>query len=141
MAKVTAQQLASSKRLSGPFSLFENSFIAEFLEPSADLNATVLIKATYVASDICKKGNKHPQTPPLHLHFDQSESFLVEKGKVGTTMGYDVKQRGWTKEDGVQEIKPWLPHTFWPHPEAEEDTTIVSTCRLRKEEVGGGGCE
>jgi hypothetical protein len=59
------------------------------------------------------------------LHFDQSESFRVLTGAVGTTSTWDVVDRVWTKEDGDQEITPWTPHNFWPSPTATEDTTIL----------------
>lgn len=112
--------------LAGPFYLFDSSFIVEFLTPHPSRNATVLMRATYVHTHPhCKKGKAHPQSPPLHLHFDQSETFTVLSGAVGTTSTYAATDRIWTPTDGAQEVKPWVPHTFWPSPTAEEDTTIL----------------
>ncbi|KAF2810503.1 uncharacterized protein BDZ99DRAFT_463077 [Mytilinidion resinicola] len=112
--------------LAGPFSLFNNSFIVEFLKPHPSRNATVLMRATYPhAHPSTKTGKAHPQSPPLHLHFDQSESFRVLSGAVGTTSTWGAVDRVWTAEDGEQEVKPWVPHTFWPAPTASEDTVIL----------------
>ena len=66
-----------------------------------------------------------PQSPPLHIHFDQSETFQVLSGKVGTTQTYDAVDRIWTAADAPQEVTPWTPHNFWPCADAEEDTTIL----------------
>ncbi|KAH7090492.1 hypothetical protein FB567DRAFT_292954 [Paraphoma chrysanthemicola] len=117
------QAIASAKSISGPHTLFNNSFVLEFLDPPPDLQATVLMRATYTGS-AQRQGKSHPQSPPLHLHFDQAESFFVTQGKLGTTSGWDAKDSTWTKEDGVFEIKTWEPHRFWPHPNAQEDTTF-----------------
>ncbi|RDW58564.1 uncharacterized protein DSM5745_11255 [Aspergillus mulundensis] len=93
------------------------------------------MRATYVGGhELTKRGKDHPQAPPLHLHFAQSESFIVEAGAVGTTTTYDVLDTIHTvgrshlqgvarpglsppvpsQTDGVTEIPPWLPHKFWP---------------------------
>jgi len=70
------------------------------------------------------EGKIAPPEPAVHLHFDQSETLFVASGKVGTTLDYAGRDRVWTREDGTHEIKPWVPHTFWPHPEAGEDTVV-----------------
>jgi hypothetical protein len=71
------------------------------------------MRCTYVSpteNPLNAKGRAHPQSPPLHLHFDQSESFLVAQGEVCTTEGYDVEERTWTPEDGVRLVEPWVPY-------------------------------
>lgn len=84
------------------------------------------MRATYVKDHpLCKQGKKHPQSPPLHLHFDQSESFMCLRGKIGTTEGYTTTDRVVTPADGLHELAPWQPHTFWPVADAEEDSTLV----------------
>ena len=80
------------------------------------------MRAIYIASSpLSKLGKKHPQSPPLHLHFDQSESFLIAQGKIGTTESWSATDHIWTKESGVREITPWLPHTFFPVADSTED--------------------
>ncbi|OCK73577.1 hypothetical protein K432DRAFT_438272 [Lepidopterella palustris CBS 459.81] len=112
--------------IAGPFHLYEGSFVIEFLRPHPSRQATVLMRATYLHDHpLCKTGKAHPQSPPLHLHFDQSESFQVLSGKVGTTSTYDAVDQIWTAEDPPHQITPWTPHNFWPCPESTEDTTIL----------------
>jgi hypothetical protein len=81
MAKSTIDttSLESAELLSGPHTLFHASFTVAFLVPPPELSATVLLRATYVGENQAL-GKKHPQSPPLHLHFDQAESFIVVKG-------------------------------------------------------------
>lgn len=67
------------------------------------------MRTTYLGA-AQRQGKSHPQSPPLHLHFDQSESFYVRQGKVGTTSGWDAHDEAWTQERGVHEIVPWEPH-------------------------------
>ncbi|KAL2834768.1 hypothetical protein BJY01DRAFT_238989 [Aspergillus pseudoustus] len=100
------------------------------------LNASVLMRATYKGGhDLISLGKNHPQAPPLHIHFSQSESFLVEAGAVGTTTTYDaidtvhttgasyhqvVPRQGLSPpvpsrdEHVAVAIPPWTPHKFWP---------------------------
>lgn len=58
------------------------------------------------------QGKSHPQSPPLHLHFDQSETFYVAAGKMGTTYGWEAQDRVWTSKDDPFEIVPWAPHRW-----------------------------
>ncbi|ORY18848.1 hypothetical protein BCR34DRAFT_596063 [Clohesyomyces aquaticus] len=112
MAKieVNVKELEVAKVVSGPFDLFSDSFRIEFLEPPTSLNATVLMRATYFSSSpLIQQGKSHPQSPPLHLHFDQSETFLVVSGSVGTTETWAAKDEVWTAENTPHEIKPWVP--------------------------------
>ncbi|GAM41091.1 hypothetical protein TCE0_041f13952 [Talaromyces pinophilus] len=112
--------------IGGPYSLFEGSFILEFLKPDPSRDATVMMRATYKHDHpLCKKGAAHPQTPPLHLHFSQSETFEVLQGKIATVEGWSVTKRIWTPEDEQHEIKPWVPHSFQPVPDSTEDTIIL----------------
>ncbi|KAF2116528.1 hypothetical protein BDV96DRAFT_28095 [Lophiotrema nucula] len=124
MAIPPREQLETAKIIAGPFSLYSNSFEVEFLEPPPTLHATVLMKATYIYGPKSLLGKSHGQSPPLHLHFAQSESFFVSSGLLGTTTTWDNVDKAFTPADGVQEFPPWMPHRFWPHPEAKEDTTI-----------------
>lgn len=119
----TIADLQTAKTISGPHTLYNSSFILEFLEPPPALHATVLMRCTYL-SPSNKLGKAHPQAPPLHLHFSQSETFLVTKGTVGTTLGYETQDQAWKAGMQPYEIAPWVPHRFWPHPDADEDSTI-----------------
>jgi hypothetical protein len=48
--------------LGGPHTLFDGSFILEFLQPGPDLDASVLMRATYVGGhEATKRGKAHPQ--------------------------------------------------------------------------------
>ncbi|KFY02559.1 hypothetical protein O988_02078 [Pseudogymnoascus sp. VKM F-3808] len=106
--------------------LYEGSFILEFLEPHPSRDATVLIRATYKHDHpLCKQGKGHPQAPPLHLHFNQSETFQVLQGQVATVEGWSVATTVYTREDGPHEIKPWVPHSFNPVPDSPEDTVVL----------------
>ncbi|KAL2841884.1 hypothetical protein BJY01DRAFT_217122 [Aspergillus pseudoustus] len=122
--------------LGGPHVLFNGSFTIEFLQPSPELNASVLMRATYKGGhELTKLGKKHPQAPPLHIHFSQSESFFVEAGAIGTTTTYDLVDTVHTTSaaynqvvprqglvppvpsrdtNGATAIHPWTPHNFWP---------------------------
>lgn len=65
------------------------------------------------------QGKSHGQSPPLHLHFDQCETFYVQKGTLGSTSGWDAKDELWTKEmkgleGGVHVFEAWEPHTYVP---------------------------
>lgn len=143
--------------LGGPHKMFDGSFVIEFLQVPADLDATVLMRATYFGGHaLTKLGKQHPQVgvssfsfvhantrqmliptqaPPLHIHFYQAESFIVESGAAGTTTTYGVidtihttegaypqtaSRRGHASQlptrsaDGVTLIPPYLPHNFWP---------------------------
>lgn len=70
------------------------------------------------------------QSPPLHLHFQQSESFAVLSGQIGTVSSYSATDTIHTPvTTGVShpyEIRPWVPHTFFPSPDATEDTVILA---------------
>jgi hypothetical protein len=81
------------------------------------------MRTTYAGSAQLE-GKSHPQSPPLHLHFNQAESFYVKTGIVGTTDGWDAKDKTWVGESEVHEIPPYIPHRFWPHPDAKEDTVM-----------------
>jgi hypothetical protein len=61
-------------------------------------------------------GKKYPQVPPLHLHFDQTESFKVLQGAFGFTVGYDRKDIILTPESGTLHVPPMMPHYPWPVP-------------------------
>jgi mannose-6-phosphate isomerase-like protein (cupin superfamily) len=115
MAKSTidTQALESAEVLSGPHTLFHASFTVAFLVPPPELSATVLLRATYVGEKQAL-GKKHPQSPPLHLHFDQSESFLVVQGAVGLSIGWNGEYREEVvraSEGGVREVGIGVPHT------------------------------
>ncbi|KIW65281.1 hypothetical protein, variant [Phialophora macrospora] len=77
----------------------------------------------------CKKGKDHDQSPPLHLHFQQAETFVVLSGQVGTTTTFSTIDAIYTPEttpaSNPCHIVPWVPHRFWPSPAATEDTTIL----------------
>jgi hypothetical protein len=81
------------------------------------------MRTTYIGPSQAQ-GKSHPQSPPLHLHFNQSESFYVKSGTVGTTDGWDAKDSTWTGESDVHLIEPWIPHRFWPHPDSKEDAAM-----------------
>ncbi|KAL3466927.1 hypothetical protein BJX64DRAFT_274272 [Aspergillus heterothallicus] len=123
--------------LGGPHTMFDGSFIIEFLQPPAELDASVLLRATYRGGhEATKLGKQHPQSPPLHIHFYQFESFLVEQGALGTTTTYEMvdtvhtttgNHTNWLSRrvntslprrniHGVTVIPPWTPHNFWPVP-------------------------
>lgn len=115
-----SQILPIEERISGPFMLFNNSFIIEYLNPHPARNASVLMHARYVATHPeVKLGKKYGQTPPLHLHFSQAESFIVLQGRIGTTTGWECRDRVWTSSNGVQTIEQWKVHSFWPVPPDE----------------------
>jgi hypothetical protein len=69
-------------------------------------------------------GKSHPQSPPLHLHFAQKESFYVKRGIVGTTDGWSATDNKWAGESDIVELGTYTPHRFWPHPDAQEDTVL-----------------
>ncbi|KAL4862390.1 hypothetical protein BDV12DRAFT_207290 [Aspergillus spectabilis] len=134
----TGQESRLPSPLGGPHRLFDGSFVIEFLQPAAELQATVLMRATYVGDHpSIELGKKHPQVPPMHVHFMQSESFIVEAGAIGTTTTYDLIDMIHTgtanypqktprpglspplpcrSGEGVTVIPPWTPHQFWPVP-------------------------
>lgn len=56
MANPNMQAVESAKIISGPYTLFNGSFILEFLEPPAPLNATYALRLTNVASKPPKQG-------------------------------------------------------------------------------------
>ena len=66
-----------------------------------------------------------PQTPPLHLHFDQAETFKVLRGKWGLTAGYEQRDIILTPSDEPYTIPTWLPHFPWPVP-TDEDSVILA---------------
>ncbi|KAK5456385.1 hypothetical protein LTR20_009326 [Exophiala xenobiotica] len=120
--------------IAGPYSLFDGSFILEFLKPRPSRNASVLMRATYKHDHpLCKRGKSHAQSPPLHIHFQQSETFSVVRGSIGTTTTYSAIDTIHTHPDTTttgaatkpHEIAPWVPHSFWPDPNASQDTTIL----------------
>lgn len=124
--------------LGGPHLLFDGSFMLEMLQPPNNLNASVLMKATYVGGHhLLQLGKSHPQAPPLHIHFSQSESFIVTSGAIGTTTTYATVDTIHTPDGnhsqatteakkpkgpplasrssrGVSQIPPHTPHNFWP---------------------------
>lgn len=107
--------LPSEERIAGPFLLFNSSFEITYFNPDPARNASVLMRARYIASHTeTQLGKKYAQTPPLHLHFSQAESFVVLQGRCGETQGYDLVDKVWTKGDGIQTVSQWVPHTFWP---------------------------
>ncbi|KIW22989.1 uncharacterized protein PV07_11225 [Cladophialophora immunda] len=116
--------------IAGPYTLYSGSFILEFLQPRPSRNASVLMRATYKHDHpLCRKGKAHPQSPPLHLHFQQSESFAVLAGEVGTTTTYAQIDTIHTAQNTPpmkpHHIAPYMPHRFWPSPGAQEDSVIL----------------
>jgi hypothetical protein len=73
---------------------------------------------------LIRLSKSHPQAPPLHLHFSQSETFVVASGKLGITSTYAYTDRVFTRKDGFHEVEPWTPHQFWPIADAGEDTVV-----------------
>ncbi|KAK4938608.1 hypothetical protein LTR10_020959 [Elasticomyces elasticus] len=117
--------------IGGPISLFDGSFILEFLKPKPSRHATVLMRATYKHDHpLSKKAKKHPQSPPLHLHFQQAETFAVLQGSVGITSTWSATDTFHTpKNTGESKphvIETWVPHAFFPDPNATEDTVIIA---------------
>ncbi|KAM0814230.1 putative Cupin type-1 domain-containing protein [Seiridium cardinale] len=129
------QILPSEKTVSGPFVLFNGSFEIEFLQPDPQRNASTLFKATYKHGHVLnQKGKSHPQSPPLHIHFTQTESFTVLSGCVGTTATPGNGAIGPAKDQlhirettarQPHDIEPWTPHTFWPVSDTDEDTVLL----------------
>ncbi|KAH8600766.1 hypothetical protein B0O99DRAFT_589656 [Bisporella sp. PMI_857] len=122
----------TEKSIGGPYVLYNGSFSIEFFKPDPRRNASVLLKAIYKYDHpLCKNGKGHPQSPPLHIHFTQSETFVVLSGKIGTTSsptpGQISKVRDQIHVPGEKphEMVPWTPHTFWPVADAEEDSTMI----------------
>lgn len=111
--------LPEETRLSGPYRLFDGSLVMDYFVPSPLRNASLLMRATFKMSHPePRRGKKYVQSPPLHLHFDQTESFAVLQGWVGTTTGYEMVDKIWDRENTrtPRSIEPWTPHTFWPAP-------------------------
>ena len=108
--------------ISGPYTLFSGSFILEFLRPPPNLDASVLLKSTYKHDHPSMSlGKSHPQCPPFHLHFSQTESFIILSGRIGTTSTYACVDEVHTptttiKADKAHIIPPYVPHKFWPVP-------------------------
>jgi len=118
-------------------------------EPSADLQLfySCLMRVTYIGGhEVSKTGKSHPQvgiilasnfgpdcylpmltnqSPPLHIHFDQYESFQVLSGRVGTTRGWEAADHIVEPKDGVVKIGLYEPHTFWPVAEETQNTTMI----------------
>ncbi|KAH8645504.1 hypothetical protein BX600DRAFT_534511 [Xylariales sp. PMI_506] len=130
------QLLPGETVIDGPHVLFEGSFEITFYEPDPRRHASTLFKATYKRGHpLLKKGKAHPQSPPLHLHFNQAESFAVLSGRFGTTANH---REGGGLGAVVDEIhdkastissphtfEPWTPHKFWPIPDVDEDTSML----------------
>nr|POE54405.1 hypothetical protein CFP56_41344 [Quercus suber] len=111
----------------GPFSLFDDSFFVEFLEVPKSLDATCLLRVTIKARHpLVSETNtkRHPQTPPLHIHFAQTETFQILQGKFGVEMGWDRRDYVLTPESGRVDIPPWVPHMPYPLP-GDEDTVVL----------------
>ncbi|KAK4903460.1 hypothetical protein LTR27_000391 [Elasticomyces elasticus] len=107
------------------YTLFDASFILEFLEPTED--ASVIMRATYKAGHpLNQLGKANPMAPPYHLHFDQSETFQVISGRLGATLGWEAKDHILTPADGGHHTPPWTPHRIWPVPGETEDTVILN---------------
>lgn len=123
-----AQILPSETSIAGPFSLYNNSFIIEYFNPDPVRNASALMKGRYVANHPeVRQGKKYAQTPPLHLHFSQIETFVILQGRLGNTKGWNVEDRVYTAKDGIQSVERWTPHTFWPVlPTADPDTADLA---------------
>jgi hypothetical protein len=62
--------------------------------------------------------------PPIHLHFDQEETFEVISGSWGLTAGYDRKDIILTKGETFT-IKTWVPHFPWPVADETEETVLL----------------
>ncbi|EME44794.1 hypothetical protein DOTSEDRAFT_24778 [Dothistroma septosporum NZE10] len=123
MSNVDLQK--TQKVIAGPYTLFDGSIKAEYLQDD-DLDATFLIRMTITGGHaLIDKRKSHPISPPLHLHFDQAETFKVLQGKWGVTAGYEQRDIILMPEDEAFTIPTWLPHTPWPVP-TEEDSIILA---------------
>jgi len=126
--------LPSETKIAGPHVLYNRSFIIEYLEPEPIRNSSVLMHVRYVADNPeTNLGKKYAQSPPLHLHFEQAESFVVLEGRIGTTTGWQCRDQVWTAKDGTQTIHPLTVHSFWPvtldeHPDTAGEAKV--DCRM-----------
>ena len=54
---------------------------------------------------------------------------MVLSGEIGTSTTYSVIDTihtpETTNESNPHEIRPWVPHRFWPSPTSKEDTVIL----------------
>ncbi|CAK4031705.1 Hypothetical predicted protein [Lecanosticta acicola] len=106
------------KVIKGPFHFFDGSFIVEFLEMEEDADCSTLLRATYKANrPLLRKGKQHPQAPPLHLHFDQIETFKILQGVLAVTYGYEQQEVILTPENTPFSIEKMVPHAPYPHPQ------------------------
>ncbi|SMR61156.1 unnamed protein product [Zymoseptoria tritici ST99CH_1E4] len=98
----------------GPNKFFDGSMIVEILDHE-DLDVGLLMRARFPAGHpLLKMGKDYPQAPPLHLHFDQTESFKVLQGAYGFTTGYDLKDHVITADSPPIHVRPMMPHRPCP---------------------------
>ncbi|KXT09565.1 hypothetical protein AC579_721 [Pseudocercospora musae] len=92
--------------LRGPHTVFDGSIQVGFLEPDG-IDASP------------------GKSPPLHIHFDQSESFKVLSGKFGLTKGYEQKDFILTPESAAYEIPPMQPRYPWVVADTNGEDSVV----------------
>lgn len=68
------------------------------------------------------------QAPPLHIHFDQTETFKVLQGQMAVAIGYDQREVVLRPDNTPFDVPPMLPHSPYPHMDASkisEDTVVI----------------
>lgn len=133
--------------LRGPIAFFDNSFIVEILEmePSLQNHCSLLLRATYKTSShplfhpSASPSKTYPQIPPLHLHFNQIETFKILSGRLGCRVGWEQEEVILTKESEALDLGIMVPHQPFPVVCEEEDTVAILAVHPRaaeEEEMG-----
>lgn len=63
--------------------------------------------------------------PPLHIHFDQIETFKVLQGQMAVAVGYDQRDIILTPDNTPFDVPPMVPHVPYPCASKGKDTVFI----------------
>ena len=125
MLSFLAQSLPKTETAQqNPLVSADGAVITQFLTPE-QTDEAFLMRQTYKIDKVVEFTKKHPQTqifPPYHWHWDQSETFVIEKGALAAKL--DGKEKTFLTKDGPLKIKAGAYHRFEIGLSANEDLVI-----------------
>ncbi len=102
----------------------EGVMVSQFLTPE-QTNEAFLMRQTFKMDKLKEFMKKYPNesfAPPYHFHWDQSETFVIEKGSIKVKI--DDKEKTYYAKDSPLLIETGAYHTFDIGLDTDEDLVV-----------------